>query len=163
MAGARQQAPWGIRSMWRRKTGWAWHRTCLRGLSADERGVSGVEFAMLALPLLIMTLGSIELGLMMWTTNVLEATADDTARCVAIAGAGCSDGPSYAVSQATQSLFSGAISASEVSVQNGASCNGLAGSFVVVTITAHRWGASGLVSALSRAAIVAKACYPVSG
>jgi Flp pilus assembly protein TadG len=129
----------------------------------DARGGSAVEFALLALPLLIMTLGSIELGLLMWTTNVLEATADDTARCVAIAGSSCTNGSTYAAGQASRSLFTGSVSAGEVSVLNGGSCNGLAGNYVVVTITAHHWAASGLVSALSRAAIVAKACYPVSG
>ena len=100
--------------------------------------------------------------MLVWTMSVLQTTAELTARCVALSSSACPSGASYAVSRAQQGLFTGAITSSEVAVMSSSTCNGIGGTYVRVTITAHHWAGAGLVTALSRMALTTSACFPVS-
>jgi len=59
-------------------------------LLAERRGTAAVEFAIVSLPLLAVSLGAVDLGLILWTQSALQAVAADAARCGAISGSACS-------------------------------------------------------------------------
>jgi len=63
-------------------------RTTRRFL-ADRRAATAVEFAIVGLPLVLASLGALDLGLILWTQSSLEAVAADAARCGAIQGSAC--------------------------------------------------------------------------
>jgi Flp pilus assembly protein TadG len=70
----------GCSHRWREK--WAGHAG-LR-LSSDIRGVAAVEFALILLPLLLMVLGIIDGGRMLWTQNSLQYAVEQAARCAVV-------------------------------------------------------------------------------
>lgn len=110
--------------------------------------------------LLLFTFGTIELGLTIWSLGVLQNTAEQTARCAALIPPSCANPKQFAVNTATPMLFTGAVTTSNVTVT--ASCNGVAGTYVNVTISITTWAGSNLLPALSRPSLSAQACYPVS-
>ncbi|HUN42562.1 MAG TPA: TadE/TadG family type IV pilus assembly protein [Acetobacteraceae bacterium] len=61
----------------------------VRKLLAERRATTALEFAMVALPLLLVSIATIELGLIIWTKSALQAVAADAARCGAISGPQC--------------------------------------------------------------------------
>jgi len=78
----------GCSHRWREK--WAGHP----GLrpSSDVRGVAAVEFALILLPLLLMVLGIIDGGRMLWTQNSLQYAVEQAARYAGLNQAACSTG-----------------------------------------------------------------------
>jgi Flp pilus assembly protein TadG len=52
--------------------------------SSDIRGVAAVEFALILLPLLLMVLGIIDGGRMLWTQNSLQYAVEQAARCAVV-------------------------------------------------------------------------------
>ncbi len=56
----------------------------IRRLRAACNGVVTVEFALLAVPILMLSLGTFEIGRLIWTNQALQASAVAGARC-----AGC--------------------------------------------------------------------------
>lgn len=61
----------------------------VRMLLAGSRGTVLVEFAILGPVLLLVTLGAMYLGLILWAQGALQAVAADAARCGAIKGTAC--------------------------------------------------------------------------
>lgn len=53
-------------------------------LLKNNRGTTAVEFALVAVPILMFTLGIVQTGCMMWTANTLHVAADVAARCGAV-------------------------------------------------------------------------------
>ena len=111
-----------------------------RRLRADRRGAAALEFAMVGGLLVLLLLGCVEVGLMMWTGSALQSVAAQTARCTAIGS--CSNPQQYAVSLAGQWIGGNAISTNDVSVAAASSCHGQAGAFAVVTISESIWADS---------------------
>ncbi len=128
-------------------------------LLRDRSGVAAIEFAIVGSVFLLLLLGTIQIGLLWWTENALQTTAMLTARCAALGS--CTNPAAFAVSTAGKFTFSNAITANEVSVSSGSSCNSLSGynQFTKVTITSTVW-ANSLISPLLGTSINASACYP---
>jgi Flp pilus assembly protein TadG len=61
----------------------------VRKLLGERRAATAVEFALVALPLFLVSFGAVELGLILWTRNALQAIAADAARCGAIQSSDC--------------------------------------------------------------------------
>ncbi len=76
-------------------------RKPLRALSHDRRGVAALEFGMLAGALIALCVGTIEIGLLFWGQNALQAAAAETARCVAIGSPDCPSAGTYAADAAS--------------------------------------------------------------
>lgn len=134
-------------------------------LARDHRGVAAIEFAMLGGILILMCIATIEIGLLFWGQSALEAAAADTARCVAIQSPNCSSAGTYAADVAAKWMFSGVVSAKNVTANNAAtSCNGSAGKFETVTITSSYFATwlPEVVPGLTTRTLTASACYPVS-
>jgi len=104
-----------------------------RDLARSREGSTAVEFAICALALLLFVFGMIEMGRMLWTWQTLQAVAVETARCVAVGSSLCTNGQTYAVSLAGGRGIGG-LTASNVTVNNSASCAGQS-NFTQVSIT----------------------------
>lgn len=130
-----------------------------RTLRDDRRGSVAVEFALAGTMLMTMMLGTIGAGLLVWTHAGLQATANDTARCVAIGAPACADAPAYAVGMAAQWVFPGIINAANVSVIGESTCNGASGTYTRVTITSSHWAGSVLPAPLDTWAVQVTACH----
>ena len=108
-----------------------------RRIGADRRGAAALEFAMVGGLLVLLLLGCVEVGLMMWTGSALQSVAAQTARCTAIGS--CANPQQYAVALAGQWIGGNAITTSDVTVAAGSSCHGQAGAFAIVTISESIW------------------------
>ena len=121
-------------------------------------GEAAVEFALVALALLVFVFCVVELGRMLWTWQALQSTAADTARCIAIGSNRCSNPQDYAISVATSRGVT-SLTAAEITVTFGATCAGQS-NFAQVSIThAYATLLPKFLSAPS-AGIKASACYP---
>ena len=134
----------------------------LSSLARDKRGYMAVEFALISTALLTLSLGTLELAVLGWAESVLQDAAELTARCVALSSTLCPNPAQYGATLAQNALFNGAVASSEVAVTSATSCGAATGTYAVVTISAHHWSGTSLVSSLSQTAIVAQACYPVT-
>ncbi len=125
-----------------------------------RRGETALEFALIGWIFILLLLAPIEVGLMTWTGSALQATAAQTARCVAIGGASCANPQAYAVNLAKLWIGANAITASDVTVATTATCNSATGSFAKVTITASIWSGT-LLSPIAVGSQTASACFPL--
>lgn len=64
-------------------------RACLRACLRDLRGAVAIEFAAIALPLLLLIGGSMEISRYMWTRHALQDAASTGARCLGLRVAPC--------------------------------------------------------------------------
>lgn len=134
-----------------------------RKLAADRRGVAAIEFAMLGGVMIAMCIATIEIGLLFWGQSALEAAAADTARCMAVQSSRCPSAGDYAASVVSTWMFSGVVSAANVTADGTAtSCNGSAGTFETVTITTTYFATwlPSFVPQFANQTLSASACYP---
>jgi Flp pilus assembly protein TadG len=118
-----------------------------------------LEFAMTAGIFLILVMGAIDLGILMWTKNGLQITAAMTARCAALGS--CSDPASYATTMANGWVVSGAVTQTYVQYTTSQCYSSLGNynKFAMVTISSPYW--AGLPPPLSNITLQVSACYPV--
>lgn len=131
----------------------------MRRLIGDRTGATAVEFALVASGFSVLLIGSIEVGLLLWTKNALQVTADMTARCAAL---GSCSAPSYAVSLAAQWVTAEVVNTSDVTVSTTSLCQGASGGyskFTMVTVSSELWSGL-LIAPLSSVKLKASACYP---
>ncbi len=127
----------------------------------DRRGVAAIEFALVSLAYFPLCFGIIELGLMLWTQDVLQTAALMTARCVAIAAPACSsNAPQYAVTTASTWLNAGMLTVGGVSIRTNAACATAPGTAVVVTLNSTFFAANVLPYGIGT--INVTGCYPTS-
>lgn len=131
----------------------------IRRFGRARDGVTAVEFAVIAPLLIVLTLGVMEAALLGWTQIVLQLTAAQTARCMALGTSACSNPTSYAVTMANSWLFPDAVTASGVSLASSTTCNSAPGHYSKATITAQFAGMSGLPGLLGGGQLSAYACY----
>lgn len=65
----------------------AFRSDAVAGFRRDARGASAVEFALLAPLVILMLVGIIETGRLLWTQHSLDQVAAATARCTAVTAA----------------------------------------------------------------------------
>jgi Flp pilus assembly protein TadG len=156
------------------------HPAPARRRRGRQAGSTTLEFALIVSALLIACIGTVDLGLLMWSQEVMELAAADTARCVALGSSLCSapNSPqSYAASIVNQYTFSGGLpnlqpgNTSPVWSQTGVTCTSTSssqtsGNYTVVTITDSYWATT--LSAFEPALLAlganvnrtVTACYP---
>ncbi len=104
-----------------------------------RRGVSVVEFSIIAPVMLMMGLGALEFGRLAWTQEALQASAVSGARCIGVLASGCASGSAYSADNSKSYVVGEAanwnviIAASNVTASRTASCGGVNG-FASVTI-----------------------------
>ena len=61
----------------------------ITALTKDLRGSAAIQFGLVAPSLLLLLLGIMEIGRMLWTTNALHYSVEEAARCASINAATC--------------------------------------------------------------------------
>lgn len=107
-------------------------RRVLPRLSRNDGGATAVEFAGVAMALILGTLIVIEIGRMMWVRNSLQTVAETTARCWAINGTSCVNVPAYAVSEADKLGIT--LTAADVTTADDDACGTGSAIFRKVTV-----------------------------
>jgi Flp pilus assembly protein TadG len=137
-----------------------------RSWAADEAGGSAVEFSLVLTAFCLMVFGVVEYGRYMWTANVLQQTAIQTARCMGMLQTNCVASHAYSSTNATayaQSVSSGlgvTIPTADFSLSHGATCAGAANlSQVTITYT-YQSALPGLLPGISAAPLTESACFP---
>ncbi len=64
-------------------------RALLARLRREEKGATAVEFVLILIPMVMLTLGAINLSLMVYTVATLNYAAEDAARCLSVKTTTC--------------------------------------------------------------------------
>ena len=123
---------------------------------------------MVAGPLLLLMLGSIEVARLLWIQQALNRTAISAARCVGIRNDGCARRGIYASElalahvQAEARAWGVPLSDNAIEIRDGVACNGLPGFSAVVLTLAVDSPLPFVAEAfhLPDNRFVAKACFP---
>jgi Flp pilus assembly protein TadG len=144
-------------------------RRSLCALFAAREGVAALEFGLVAIPFLMLSLGVIEFGRLIWTREALQTTAMTGARCMGVRAPSCASGvpPAYDATRSSsyiQSVAAGwgitLVPASITLSANSASaaCTGL--SEVSISYT-FQTAVPGLLTMLSGgSSLTGYACFP---
>lgn len=134
-----------------------------QGVLLDQRGAMAVEFAGIALPLLLLLGGTIEVSRFVWTRHALQDAASTGARCLGLRIAPCvTDGAmdrTATVALVRRQAEAWAIRIPDAAVlpQASGACNGLV-DLAQVQIR-HRF--TSVLPVLPEAWIEVEACFPV--
>ncbi|MBU6497646.1 MAG: pilus assembly protein [Rhodospirillales bacterium] len=139
----------------------------LRRLGADRRATSSLEFVIVAMPMLILSFGTFEFARAAWTSEALQATATQAARCMGVLATDCSSGGAYSSSNTTSYVTSAAagwaitVPGSGISLSRTASCAGVSGfSQVTITYTFTSPLAALLAGMTNGIPLQASSCFP---
>lgn len=133
----------------------------------SRAGSSAVEFALIVVPLMMLLLGGIEFGRLMWTRNALQQTAVNVARCMGVRMFSCSTSgvtdtvKTVAYARNRMLGYSVAIPSSGVAITASGTCGGQ-GNFALVTLTlTFTTAAPLLLTSLGLSPVlVTNACFP---
>jgi Flp pilus assembly protein TadG len=138
-------------------------------LRRQRGGAAALEFALAVTPLLLLLLGTIEGGLLLWSWQALEGAVIDAGRCAALDATSCqnaattpSNTASYAASAAQLRGLS-SVTASNVTVSTGTTAKALCGNTTasVVTVSiAYKFSMISLIPLPSTLTVAA--CFPLS-
>lgn len=139
------------------------------GFLSDRSGATATEFALVAVPFLLILFGLIEFGRAYWIRQSLYETAIAAARCLGVPQSECSasagvrdvgKAKTYAVTVANG--WGLGLTTANVTATASTSCGGVAG-FSKVSVTYYfETVAPGIVSMLGGADFSAEACFPAS-
>ncbi len=142
-------------------------RRCLARFGRSGHGAAAVEFALISMPLILLLLGIMEYGRLMWTRQTLQESALAGARCMGMVQTECGTAGVYNASlttsfvMATAAKWSIPLTASNITLNNAATCGGLAGfSQVIVSYTFVTVAPKILTALSSGTALSATACFP---
>lgn len=131
----------------------------LARLRSDRLGTSVIEFALLAPIFIMMLIGTIEAGRMMWTRQTLEEVAQATARCMAVED-GCTGATAQTFAKDRANGYGIDTTLAEVTVNTGVTCKTYPGS-TSVNITEQFDSAIGDLLPAASKRISVSACFPV--
>lgn len=133
----------------------------------DERGASAVEFAIVAVPLLLLLFGTIEYGRLMWTRQAMQSLANETARCMGIVQTECASAGSYNAAATRTHLIAGArafaveLKPANITLSPSTSCHGIAGFSSVRIIYRFTSAVPEFITALATGPeLSVTACFP---
>ncbi|WP_417307462.1 TadE/TadG family type IV pilus assembly protein [Devosia sp.] len=138
-----------------------------RRFIGDRAGASAVEFALIAAPLLLLIVGTVEYGRLIWTKQAMQSIAISTARCMGVAQSECSAGGTFSVATTRSMVITEAgkigvsLEPGDVTLQKAAICNGISG-FSQVTISYQFTSAAPefLTAMATGGNLSATACFP---
>jgi Flp pilus assembly protein TadG len=134
-----------------------------RRLVADRKAGNAIEFALVVPIFLMIVLGIITFGRIMWTLNALQAVGYQTARCVAIASSECATPSSYAIALAGDYGL-GDLTAAEVTVTSGSKCNQTtANQYVEVELSYPPYAILTAFLPSFATNLTSTTCYPTTG
>ena len=138
-----------------------------RRLLRARAGVTTLEFGLIGVPMLMLAMGVIEYGRLMWTNQVLEDSAAAGARCMGVLATGCTAGGVYSAS-ATNTYLQQQLNNAEVLISNtvvnlstSTTCGGVGGfSQVTISYTFHTVLPLLLTPLANGIPLTAQACFP---
>jgi Flp pilus assembly protein TadG len=138
----------------------------LRRFLASEHGASAVEFSLVMTSFCMVLLAAAEYGWYMWSANVLQQAAQQTARCMGILQSDCA--PSRTYSSTSTTAYARAIAAgygvnvpsSGVALDVDATCGGAANLSQVTLTYTYQSSVPILLPGLSTSPLTAQACFP---
>ena len=125
-----------------------------RGLRRDQNGATAAEFALVLAPLILLTLGTINLGMMMYTVSTLHFAVESTARWASIVATTTGTAPTSTAIQAHAVAVYKGPTLSVTFVRDGAAACGN-----TIRGTANYNFTTGLTSSV--VPLSASACYPL--
>lgn len=131
-------------------------------LLRDRRGVTAVEFALVAPAFMMFMFLIIDGARAVWTYQTLQEVATSTARCAALGVTGCktaSEVQSYAVARAAATGVPLATSA--VTLTSAATCSSVAG-MTKVAIASSYQGATTKLLPSSVSTLSTESCFPTA-
>lgn len=137
-------------------------RAALRVFGRNQRGAIAVEFAFIAIPLMLLLVGSLEVSRLVWTRHALQDAAANGARCVGLRSPPCVlDGVANQAGARgfVQDKAAGwivFIATEAVTVEEDAECNGLAG-FARVKVHHDFYS---VLNVITGGTIETEACFP---
>jgi len=132
-------------------------------LLSDRRGVTAVEFALVAPVFLMLIFLIIDGARMTWTYQTLQEVAANSARCAALKLTSCADSASvqsYAVARAAASGVR--LGSADVTLTASTSCQSIGGMTKVAISTAYQ-GASTKLLPTAMTTLVTDSCFPTQG
>ncbi|MDB5640759.1 MAG: pilus assembly protein TadE [Hyphomicrobiales bacterium] len=133
----------------------------------DTRGSSAIEFALLAVPFLLLIFGSMEFARILWTREVLKQVATAGARCMGITQSECGTGSAtdatmskaFVVAEAARRTLT--ITATNVTVSTAATCGTVTGFSQVTLAYTYQPILPLLITALGTSVTLnASSCFP---
>jgi Flp pilus assembly protein TadG len=138
-------------------------------LVSDQRAATAVEFAISALAMVMIVVGVVEFGRLVWTFEVLQEAAAEGARCMGLRASACASSGAYNAANTTNQIVSLAssrgvtITASMITLSSSMTCGGAAGFSQVSINYGFTTVAPALLTPLVRGfAVAASACFPNS-
>ncbi|ARR54427.1 TadE family protein [Rhizorhabdus wittichii DC-6] len=131
-------------------------------LLRDARGVTAVEFALVAPAFLMFMFLTIDGARMAWTYQTLQEVAVNSARCAALGVTGCKTAgevQSYAVARAAAGGVR--LTAAAVTLTPAATCSSVAG-MTKVAIASSYQGASTKLLPSKLTALSTESCFPTA-
>lgn len=136
-------------------------------LCRARKAVAALEFALVALPLFMLVLGTIEFGRLLWTQQALQSAATAGARCVGILASSCASGGAFSASNSRSYIENVAggwgVSVTDADIttltttSTDTECSGLAEVQINYTFTT---AVPQLLTMLSGNALTGHACFP---
>lgn len=135
-------------------------RNILRRCLCCRKGVTALEFALIAPTFVLILISLLEVSLVLWARGVMQLTASQTARCTAINSSKCNDPQGFATSIISSYGMGGIVPSISVSVQKNSTCGSTAGVFDMVTITNTGGLPIQIVAPFAGTVLTISACYP---
>jgi len=140
-------------------------------LARDRRAVGALDFAIIALPLLMLVLGTIEFARLLWAREALQMAAIQGARCIGILQSSCTSGGAYNQTNARNYIIGVAsswgitLTSSDVTATANATtgaCSGTASQLAEVSLSyTFNTAVPGVLAVLSGGnALTGHACFP---
>ena len=137
-----------------------------RKLLTARDGVVAMEFALIATPLMLLTLGTIEFSRLLWTQEALDGTAIQTVRCIGVLTGSCASAGAYSSSSAAtyaEQVAAGwgvTITSSNLTMTTNEASGACAGLSQVSISYTFSSVIPGLLAMLSSQSLTAQACFP---
>lgn len=134
----------------------------MRRLLSDRRGVTAVEFALVAPAFMMFMFLIIDGARAVWTYQTLQAVATDSARCAALGVTGCktsSEVQTYAVNRANG--YGVGLTSSAVTLTSAATCSSVAGMTKVAISTSYQ-GATTKLLPSPVTTLSTESCFPTA-
>ncbi len=136
-------------------------------LTRTQRATTAVEFAICALAMMLIVVGFVEFGRLVWTFEVLQEVASEGARCMGLGANSCATAGTYNSARTTTYVVNLAtsrgviIEAGMISLSNTATCGGASGfSQVSINYGFTTVAPALLTSLVNGFNVPASACFP---
>ncbi len=134
----------------------------MRRLARDLRGVTAVEFALVAPVFMMFMFMIVDGARAVWTYQTLQQVATDTARCAGLGVTGCETSgevQTYAVNRAAG--FGVKLAAAAVTLTPSTSCSSIAGMTKVAISTSYQ-GATTKLLPSNLSTLATDSCFPTA-